>query len=191
MEDKLKSLWQKQASPNINAAEIIHKAKKLKQKKFRNTVLVNLTFLATCIFIICIWIFLKPQLVSTKIGMVLFFLAMGLFMVNSLKGMKLFLKSPDNVNNRQYLHQLLKIQQQEGHLQTKIMTWYFIFLGLGFLLYLFEYTQMMPILYGVIAYIFVIGWIALNWFYIRPKIQQKQQKEMDVTIEELRRIVAE
>ncbi len=191
MEDKLKSLWQKQASPNINAAEIIHKAKKFKQKKFRNTVLVNLTFLATSIFIFCIWIFLKPQLMSTKIGMVFFFLAMGLFMVNSLKGIKLLLKNPDNVNNHQYLHQLLKIQQQERYLQSRIMTWYFIFLGLGFLLYLFEYTQMMPVLFGVLAYIFTLSWIAFNWFYIRPKIQKKQQKEMDVTIEELRRIVAE
>jgi hypothetical protein len=53
------------------------------------------------------------------------------------------------------------------------MALYFILLGLGLVLYMFEYVLRMTLLDGLLTYGITGLWIAFNWFYLKPKNNKK------------------
>jgi hypothetical protein len=97
-------------------------------------------------------------------------------------------KNNDQNSNAEYLQQLLVFKKKQAFLQSTIMTAYFILLGLGIVLYMIEYTIRMSILGAALAYGITSLWIAVNWFYFRPKIIKKQQQKLNKIIADLEKI---
>jgi hypothetical protein len=62
------------------------------------------------------------------------------------------------------------------------MLLYFILLGLGLVLYMIEYALRMSLTGAVLTYGITCLWIAINWFYFRPRIIRKQQQNLNDTI---------
>ncbi|MBZ4043438.1 hypothetical protein [Flavobacterium hibisci] len=88
----------------------------------RSLWMTNIMLLATSIFIIFIWIYFKPQLISTKIGIVLAILAMVVYL---LVYNKLFGKYKDidaTTTNHDYLQKLVLIKKKQQFLQTNMMS---------------------------------------------------------------------
>ena len=73
-------------------------------------------------------------------------------------------------------------------MQTIVLNLYFIFFSVGLLLYMYEYVAFMPLWQAHVAYLSIIVWIMLNWFYFRPKQIRKQQQQLDDIIDRLQHI---
>ena len=162
-----KDLWKQQSVSPPNMEEMISKLKHFKSTSMRKLVKTNVMLMATTAFIIFIWYRFQPEFLSTKIGIILIILAMViyLFAYNKLAG---FYKTIDSTqNNNEYLQKLIL---------------YFILLGSGLCLYMYEYTSRMTFFWGGFTYLIMLGWVGFSWFYFRPKEIKKEQARVNALI---------
>lgn len=182
-ETNFKALWQKQKTPDqLNSKEIVAIAKKSQKKTRIKLLLGNLLLFVTMLFITGIVLYFKPKMITTKLGTILVIVAIIMQIVASTNLISLIKESDSQTNNAVYLKQLLLIKKKQALLQSKIMALYFILLGLGLLLYMIEYTLRMSVTEAVLTYGITSLWIAINWFYFRPRIIKKQQQKLDDAI---------
>ncbi|AZA80776.1 hypothetical protein C1637_11860 [Chryseobacterium lactis] len=173
------NIWKQQTSNKPNLQELLGKLKKFKNENLRKLIITNLLLIATCAGIAFIWYHYQPQLLSTKIGIVLVILAMVIFLLAYNKMFMAFYTIDDTQSNSEYLQNLYTVKQKQRFMQTTMLNLYFMMLFLGICLYMYEYTSQMTIAGGMAAYGITLAWIALNWFYIRPKTIKKQQAKLD------------
>jgi len=50
------------------------------------------------------------------------------------------------------------------------------------------YVSKMSLAWGIFAYGITLSWIALNWFYIRPRSIRKQEGKINELIEQFERL---
>lgn len=182
-ETNFKELWQAQnTTSNTDSKEIVLKAKHFQRKTRIKLLLSNLLLFATMLFIIGIVLYFKPQMITTKIGTILVLIAIIMQIATATKLITLIKESDTQTSNVEYLNQLLIIKVKQAVLQSFIMALYFILLGLGLALYMFEYVLRMTLLGGLLTYGITGLWIAFNWFYLRPKIIKKQQQKLNDSI---------
>lgn len=175
----LKKIWNKQKIETPKVEILYAKANKLKSRNFLKLIVVNITLLLTITFIGFIWYYYQPEFVTTKIGIILTILAMVIFVLPYNKQFSLLSKTKTEPNSKEYLQQLIKLKEKQTFQQTTMLSVYFIILSLGIGLYLFEYVSRMTITWGIITYAITILWIAINWFYLRPKIITKQNAKLN------------
>lgn len=182
-ETNFKALWQEQKTPDqLHPKEIIDKAKQSQKKTRLKLLLTNLLLFVTILFITAIVLYFKPKMITTKLGTIFVIIAIIMQIVASTNLVTLIKESDSQTNTADYLKQLLLIRKKQSILQSKIMVLYFILLGLGLLLYMFEYTLRMSVTGAVLTYVITSFWIAINWFYFRPRIIKKQQQKLNDTI---------
>lgn len=188
-ETNFKDLWQSQnTNVDLNPNDIISKAVQLQKKTRIKLLLTNGLLFITMLFIIGIVMYFKPQMITTKIGVLLVIIAIVMQIVVSSKLTSVFDKNNTQTSNAEYLQQLLLFKKKQAFLQSTIMTAYFILLGLGIVLYMIEYTMRMSVLGAALAYGITGLWMALNWFYFKPKIIKKQQQKLNEIIADLEKI---
>jgi len=184
----LKKIWNQQNIETPKMETLYANANKLKRKNFLKLILINITFLLTIIFIGFIWYYYQPKLVTTKIGIILTILAMIIFILPFNRQFSLLTKNKTGLNSKEYLQQLIKLKEKQMFQQTTMLNIYFITLSLGIGLYIFEYTSKMTITQQLITYTILIIWIAINWFYLRPKAITKQNKKINDLLVEFKRL---
>ena len=162
----INEIWKNQEifEPNLN--EFIKNIDSFRNKNLKNIILVNVLFILTSIFIIWIWIYFQPKLITTKIGIVTTIIAMFIYVIALNKTITLN-KEKFDINNNQYLKQLINLKSKQKFLQNTMMKIYFIMLSVGICLYLIEYVQLMSFTMGIIVYSATLLWFAINWFYFR------------------------
>lgn len=174
-----KDLWKQQTVSPPNMEELLSKLKHFKKISMRKLIKTNVMLVATSIFIGFIWFKYQPEFISTKIGIILMIFAMALylFVYNKLAS---FYKTIDgNLSNGEYLQKLISIKAKQQFLQSSVLSLYFILLGSGLSLYIYEYASRMTIIWAVIAYVVTFGWVAFTWFYFRPKEIKKEQNRIN------------
>ncbi|WP_179353792.1 hypothetical protein [Winogradskyella vidalii] len=184
----LKKIWNQQKIETPKVEILYAKANKLKSRSFLQLIIVNITLLLTITFIGFIWYYYQPELVTTKIGIILTILAVIIFLLPYNKQFSLLSKTKTEPNSKEYLQQLIKLKEKQTFQQTTMLSTYFIILSLGIGLYLFEYVSKMTITWGIITYVITILWIAINWFYLRPKIITKQNAKLNKLLVEFERL---
>lgn len=177
-----KDLWNKQISIAPNPDNLIFEIKKLKKSNLKKLVLTNLLLIATSVSIILIWMYFQPQLLSTKIGILLIILAMVIFLFAYNESYSLFKNYMNSQSNSDYLKDLLAIKAKQKFMGKTILNLYFILLSSGIGLYMYEYTSRMKPLWAIITYGITSIWILYNWFYLRPKQIKKQKAKLDEII---------
>ncbi|QDW19113.1 hypothetical protein [Flavobacterium sp. KBS0721] len=183
-----KDLWKKQAVNQPNIEDILARLKQFKKSSLRSLWRTNILLTATSAFIIFVWYHYQPEFISTKIGIILAILAMVMYVgvYNRLLGTYKNIDSTQT--NQEYLQQLISIRKKQQYMQSKILSWYFILLLVGICLYMYEYASRMTVFYALITYGITLLWIALNWFYIRPKQIKKQETKINHLIEKFEEI---
>lgn len=185
-----KALWQQQdaiAKPDIN--EVIKKAKNLKHKTRNKLILLNIVLIATALLYVFVPGFAShTSLITTKVGGILVIFAIVLFLAASNRLLVDLFSSKPEADTFAYLTALLSIRKKQEFIQTRIMNLYFLFLSAGMLLYMIEFVQKMNSVWGRIAYISLFGWMAVVYFYIKPRTIKKQKAEMNAAIEKLEAI---
>ena len=169
-------MWNEQNIVQADLHNIFNRIKKYRQKSLTQIVFANTVSILTTIFIVAIWYFAKPQFITTKIGIIITILAMAIFLYAYNKQFPLLKKLNETTNNKNYLNNLLELQQKQKKLHSKMVNLYFIMI---------EYVARMPLLWGIVCYIVVIAWFLLNWFYFKPKIIAKQQSKLNTLVEHL------
>ncbi|SDJ55879.1 hypothetical protein [Chryseobacterium jejuense] len=183
-----KNIWKQQTSPKPNIEELINRLKKFKNENLRKLILTNILLIATCLCIAFIWYHYQPQLISTKIGIVLVILAMVVFLLAYNRMFTVFYKIDNTQSNHEYLQNLYLVKNQQKFMQTTMLNLYFIMLFSGICLYMYEYTSKMSSVSGILAYALTLIWIGFNWFYIRPKTIKKQEGKIDGLINKFEEI---
>lgn len=186
-----KDLYQQQGSPEHDVKEIYGAVQKLRRSKIRSIVLANIFLLFTSFAIGWIWIEYQPQMISTKLGMIIVILAMliMLFFIN--RTYSFYNELNEDQSASEYLKKLLDLREKEKFLQVTLMNGYFLALFVGIFLYLYEYTSRMKLIPAISVNLISFLWIAFNWFYIRPKQLTKSKKKLDGVIEEVKRVTRE
>lgn len=177
-----KELWAKQTSIAPNPENLIAEIKKMNQYNLKKLVFTNILLIATSIFIIFIWIYYQPQLLTTKIGIILIILAIVVFLLAYNKSYSLFKSYRNSQSNSDYLKNLLAIKAKQKFMETTMLNLYFVLLSIGVGLYMFEYTSRMKPIWGFVTYGITFLWILFNWFYLRPKQINKQRAKLDTII---------
>ncbi|HMQ67821.1 MAG TPA: hypothetical protein PKA90_02755 [Ignavibacteria bacterium] len=179
----LKELWNEQSTVIPDQKEILEKADNFRKKNLRKLVLTNILLLLTSAFIGFIWYYYQPEMITTKLGIVIVILAMIIFlccynlMIPELK------KSDYSLSSSEYLKKLLGLKEKQKFLQTTMLNIYFIMLSAGIALYMYEYASRMKMLWTIFTYGLTFLWIAINWFYFRPKSIKKQDKAINELID--------
>lgn len=185
----IRELWNKQTVPAVDQADILGKIKGFRRKGIMRTTILNAVLVLTILFIIFIWVYFKPQLMSTKIGIILSILPMGMVLVFNSGLTSLYRKIDEKQSNMDYLNALLKVRSREHIMQTKLLNLYFILLSAGIGLYMYEYTLKRSFIFGVVAYSVVLLWIGFNWFFLRPRMIEKNKRKMEDLIKQIKKLL--
>lgn len=190
MEDKINfnELWAGQKTGTPSPDDMILKIDQFKKSNLKRLILTNLLLLVTSVFIIIIWIYYQPQMLTTKLGILLIILAMGIYAIAYNQSFTLYKNKTNTLSNSEYLKVLLTIKAKQQFMHTTMLNLYFILLSSGLALYLYEYTSRMKTIWGLFAYGITAAWILLNWFYLRPKEIKKQQLKLDEIILKIEKI---
>lgn len=186
-----KDLWKQQESKPPQMDDLLSKVKTYRNAGFKRLLITNALLLATVVVIAFIWYYFQPQLLSTKIGMVLSILAMLIFLLAYNKLFGSYKTLSQTKSNTDYLEDLIRLKNKEKHIQTTMMKLYFILLSLGICLYLYEYVLLMSPVLGVSIYAITLAWFIFNWVYLRPRIVKKQEAKIDSLIATFKRINAQ
>ena len=183
-----KNIWKQQTSSKPNLDELLNRLKKFKNENLRKLIATNICLIITCFFIAFIWYRYQPQLISTKIGIVLVILAMIIFLL-AYNRMFMFFYTIDNTqSNSEYLQNLYWVKNKQKFMQTTMLNLYFIMLFLGICLYMYEYASKMSSTSAILVYTVTFIWIGFNWFYLRPKTIRKQQAKLNGLINKFEEI---
>jgi len=177
-----KKIWNKQEIEIPDVKDLYNKANKFKKNSLFKLILANISLLITSIIIGFIWYYFQPEMVTTKIGIILVILAMVIYLISYNRQLPLLSKNDMELTSKEYLQQLIKLKEKQIFQQTTMLSTYFIILSLGIGLYLFEYTSKMSNIGGVISYTVIILWFAINWFYFRPKVIKKQNAKLNTLL---------
>jgi len=183
-----KKIWNKQEIEISELKDLYNKANRFKRNHLYKIIAANILLLLTSISIALIWYYYQPELLTTKIGIILVILAMLIYLITYNTVLPLLLKNSIEDNSKEFLQQLIRLKEKQLFQQTTMLSIYFIILSLGIGLYLFEYVSRMTIVWGIIAYGLTLLWIAINWFYLRPKTIKKQQEKTNKLISKFREL---
>lgn len=183
----INQIWKRQEIIEPNLVEFIKSANSIKSKNLKNIILVNVLLLLTSVFIIFIWIYFQPKLITTKVGILITIIAMLIYIIALNKTITIN-KEKFNIDNNQYLQQLINLKNKQRFLQNTMLKVYFILFSVGLCLYLIEYVQLMNSILGIIVYSLTLFWLADNWFYFRPKIIKKQNLKINELISKVEKI---
>ena len=183
-----KDLWKKQSisQPSIN--ELLAKLKHFKKTSLRRLILTNAMLIATCVLILLIWYYYQPQFLSTKIGIVLNVAIMAIYLLVYNRLFDAYNELDNTDSNSEYLQKLIAIKTKQKFLQSKMLSIYFVVLGLGTCLYMYEYASMMSFLSGFFVYAVLLFWMGFVWFYLRPRQIVKENSKIDMLIDTFQRI---
>jgi uncharacterized membrane protein len=183
-----KDLWKKQTVNQPNIEDLLVRLQQLKKASLRSLWVTNILLGATTAFIIFIGYRYQPEFISTKIGIILVILAMVMYVGGYNRLLGTYKNIDSTQTNQEYLQQLISIRKKQQYMQSTILSLYFVVLGAGIGLYMYEYTVRMTALWAIFTYGITLLWIALNWFYIRPKQIKKQQTKINGLIEKFEAI---
>lgn len=183
-----KDLWKQQVVNSPNIEELLAKLKHFKKTSLRRLIFTNAMLLATCVLILLIWYYYQPQFLSTKIGIVLNVAIMAIYLLVYNRLFDAYKELDNTDSNAAYLQKLIAIKTKQKFLQSKMLSIYFVVLGLGTCLYMYEYASMMSFLWGFFVYAVLLFWMGFNWFYLRPRQIVKENSKIDMLIDTFQRI---
>lgn len=173
----IKTLWDNQQVPPADFSLVRRKIERFRLRRIIDSAAIVILMLSVIALGLFIWIYWPPQLITTKIGLIL---SLSGFMLPLLSfGWLLYLyhKLKKDRPCAVYLEHFSALKKQENRQQNIILNAYFLLLSVGLTFYMYEYTFFQSWQKGAIAYAILLAWIALNWFVFRPRLIKKRKRE--------------
>ena len=118
----IKELWNRQTVPAADQSEILNKISRFRKNGLKKGIFLDVILVLTILFMIFIWIYFKPQFLSTKIGIIVGILPMCIVVVFNRKITSLYRSLDEKQSNIDYLNNLLMLKGKETFMQTKVMS---------------------------------------------------------------------
>jgi len=183
-----KQLWNQGKATAPDVSEIFAKANRLTRNARKRIWWENITLSLTAMFMVFVWMHYQPQLLTTKIGLMLLILAILIFLIASNQMVPLLAKADEETDSRHFLEQVIRIKHKQEFMNKTMLTAYFIMLSVGISLYFIEYTRRGSLLFQILAYGLTIAGLIINWIYVRTRVIKKQQKTINDIIERLEEV---
>lgn len=184
----LKSLWTKRTTPSPASDVMQQKIKAFQRQRKTYVAKMNICLTASSLIIIGVWIFMQPELLSTKLGIVVIIASMAMAMWFHNRSLLLYTNIDAAQNNTEYLERLMTISKRETFLQTTVLSTYYALLTTGLMLYLYEYATHMGTATAMLVYGLSFAWILVSWFYFRPRQIRKQRARLDEMLHNAQKI---
>ena len=178
-------IWNKKNADIPNIQEIKSSADKYKKKQLNNTVCHILSLSATAVMIIFIWNIIDFKMFTTSLGIILILIALAMYIYLVSENINVIRKINPSISNQEYLASLKKLQHQQLYMQTKGISIYYVLLTAGFAFYFYEFALRMSKLGGILAYGLTFIWLAVAWFFLRPRQIKKQNEKISKVIDSL------
>lgn len=182
-----RALWNlpKATAPNIN--EILKRANQLTRREKVKIWLCNIVLSVAVMIDVNIWWHLKPQLITTKIGLTLMIAAMVIFVITSNRLYPLLTKADEETDTNLFLTQMIRIKHKREFMNTIVQNGYFLMLCVGLALYFIEDISHKNILFQACVYGLTFLFMGIAWFYA-IRNAKKQRKAINEIIEKLEAI---
>ncbi len=178
-------IWKQKETTTPDSQSIIKKANSYKRKQLLIDIRMLACMLATAIGIIVIWNLVDFKLFTTRLGIILILIAIGMYAYLFSQNINIIRKINPSASNQEYLSSIKKLEKQQIYMQTRGISIYYILLGLGFAFYFYEFALLMSSLGVVLSYGLTFLWMAITWFFIRPKQVKKQREKISAVINSL------
>lgn len=178
-------IWNKKSAEIPNIKEIKSKTENYRKKQLFCTVVQMSCLVLSAIGIIIVWNMIDFEMITTRLGFIIILAAMGMYVYLYSRNINIIRKISPSASNQEYLSALKKLQQQQLYMQTRGISIYFILLSLGFAVYFYEFVLRMSLLGGILSYGLTFFWMAINWFFIRPRQIIKQNAKISKVIDSL------
>lgn len=183
-EPNFKQIWNLQKDYQMpDAVELKKAAIQFKQKELSNMIIMNTIMFLTIVYLIIMGFRFSNGSIIMMLGIGIICISIITFLLfyNSLYyNLK---KIEMGYSNNVFLNNLLLLKKKQTIIQTRVMVFYFISLSTGLFLALFEPLSTMPSSWRIISSCITAGWILFVWFYLRPRIIQKQNQKLNPFIQ--------
>ncbi|KFC24212.1 hypothetical protein [Chryseobacterium sp. FH1] len=180
-----RDIWNKKNAEIPNIQEIKSTADKYKKKQLQSTTWHIFSLSFTTVMIIFIWNLIDFKMFTTTLGIILILIALVLYIYLFSQDINVIRKINPSISNQEYLASLKKLQRQKLYMQTKGISIYYILLTTGFAFYLYEFALLMPRIGWILAYGLTFLWLAIVWFFLRPRQIKKQNEKISTVIDSL------
>lgn len=178
-------IWNKKSAEIPNIQEIKSTADKYKKKQLRFTIWHIFSLSFTAVIIIFIWNVIDFKMFTTSLGIVLILIALAMYIYLVSENINVIRKINPSISNQEYLASLKKLQHQQLYMQTKGISIYYVLLTAGFAFYFYEFALRMSTLGASLAYGLTFLWLAIAWFFLRPRQIKKQNEKISKVIDSL------
>ena len=175
---ELKNLWAQQSVAPPNVEELQSKIASVKRSKLTKLLLVNATMIGTSIYLGIIWYFLRPQMLTTTLGFVVVIIGMLAYLIAYNRLYADISSFDENQSNQEFIGSVIKLNENERFIRTRMLQIYFITLTLGSFLAMYEYILLVSPPWSFIILALTAIWYAINWFYFRPMIIRKEEEKV-------------
>ncbi|UZJ63694.1 hypothetical protein OKW96_14780 [Sphingobacterium sp. KU25419] len=181
-------IWNNKNADIPNIQEIKATAEKYRKKQLSSTILLMLWLMATAFGIIFIWNVINFKMVTTSLGIILILIALTFYIYLFFQNINVIRKINPSISNQEYLSSLKKLQRQRLYMQAKGISIYYILLSAGFAFYFYEFALYMSTMAAILAYGLTFLWLAIVWFFLRPRQIRKQNQKILKIIDSLETI---
>lgn len=181
-------IWNNKNADIPNIQEIKATAEKYRKKQLSGTLLLMLWLMATAFGIIFIWNVINFKMVTTSLGIILILIALAFYIYLFFQNINVIRKINPSISNQEYLSSLKKLQRQRLYMQAKGISIYYILLSAGFAFYFYEFALYMSTMVAFLAYGLTFLWLAIVWFFLRPRQIRKQNQKILKIIDSLETI---
>lgn len=191
IDEDIQQIWLRQPTvPPPSEKELGQQAVTIRRRTRNKVLLAILILLCTIGFILGIAEHWHPRLLTTYIGIIFILLAIIMQVIAS-GSLLSFLFRPDRKDkeSRQYLQVLIRLRERQKFLQTKILSLYFVIMGIGIFLTMIENTRQMNISGRILAYGATALWIVFCWFFLRPRSIRKEAARLNALIGQLEKVL--
>lgn len=178
-------IWNKKSAEIPNIQEIKSAADQYKKKQLRFTIWHIFSLSFTAVMIIFIWNVIDFKMFTTSLGIVLILIALAMYIYLVSENINVIRKINPSISNQEYLASLKKLQKQQLYMQTKGISIYYVLLTAGFAFYFYEFALRMSTLGASLAYGLTFLWLAVAWFFLRPRQIKKQNEKISKVIDSL------
>jgi len=181
-----KGLWNKQTISELpDLKELLTKAARIKRTARNKLIGLNLMLLSTVAIIGCVGFNIDHVKPVTIVGIAFIAVAIISYLIVSNQIVPMLFKTDLQNSSHEYLEQLIRIKRKQDFLNKVMINIYFVLLSAGLFLYMLQFSERMTLAWGVIYYTLTFGWIAIAWFYLRPRNVRRKLKPLNDMIARL------
>ena len=183
----IKKLWLTAKTGSLpEAGEVVRMAKRFRnQKLLKKMMVIAAGLVLTGIEVLVVFTY-KSNMLSTRIGEAFIIIAGTILIATNTNSIGRFYRFRD-FNNKEFIAFLEQTRVNQIYFYNKTQLIALAFCSAGLLLYLFEGVHQNLVL-SIAAYGFIVAWIFVLGFIVRPKMFKKQTKKLDEIIKELEKL---